>query len=82
MTTPNNADFQGEPKAQPVPESATALSLAQHYRWLVPLAGAVAVIALLVSVLLWQKLSRIQEQLARQSADTGLQALEAKTWAK
>ena len=44
--------------------------------------AGVAVIALGVSVLLWQKLSRIQEQLARQSADTGLQALEAKTWAK
>jgi uroporphyrin-3 C-methyltransferase len=44
--------------------------------------GAVAVIALAVSMLLWQKLSRIQEQLARQSADTGLQAMEAKTWAK
>ena len=82
MTTPNNADFQAEPKAQPVPETATALTSAQHYRWLVALAGAVAVIALLVSLLLWQKLSRIQEQLARQSADTGLQALEAKTWAK
>jgi uroporphyrin-3 C-methyltransferase len=31
---------------------------------------------------LWQKLSRIQEQLARQSTDSGVQALEAKTWAK
>jgi uroporphyrin-3 C-methyltransferase len=48
----------------------------------ISLVAAVAVIALGVSVLLWQKLSRIQEQLARQSADTGLQALEAKTWAK
>ena len=46
------------------------------------LVAGVAVIALGGSVLLWQKLSRIQEQLARQSADTGLQALEAKTWAK
>jgi uroporphyrin-3 C-methyltransferase len=39
-------------------------------------------LALLVSLLLWQKLSRIQEQLARQSADAGLQSLEAKAWAK
>jgi uroporphyrin-3 C-methyltransferase len=39
-------------------------------------------LALLSSVFLWQKLSRIQEQLARQSADSGVQALEAKTWAK
>lgn len=43
---------------------------------------AVASLALLVSVLLWQKLSRIQEQLARQSADAGQQSLEAKAWAK
>jgi uroporphyrin-3 C-methyltransferase len=42
----------------------------------------VASLALLVSVLLWQKLSRIQEQLARQSADAGQQSLEAKAWAK
>ena len=35
------------------------------------LALGVACLALLVSVLLWQKLSRIQEQLARQSADAG-----------
>lgn len=42
----------------------------------------VACLALLVSVLLWQKLSRIQEQLARQSADAGQQSMEAKAWAK
>jgi uroporphyrin-3 C-methyltransferase len=42
----------------------------------------VACLALLVSVLLWQKLSRIQEQLARQSSDAGQQSLEAKAWAK
>lgn len=48
--------------------------------WLV--AAVLAILALLSSAMLWQKLSRIQEQLARQSADTGLQALEAKTWAK
>jgi uroporphyrin-3 C-methyltransferase len=40
------------------------------------------VVALGISLLLWQKLSRIQDQLGRQSADTGLQALEAKTLAK
>jgi uroporphyrin-3 C-methyltransferase len=46
------------------------------------LLGTLALLALLSSVFLWQKLSRIQEQLARQSADSGVQALEAKTWAK
>ena len=82
MTTPTDAVIAGEPQATPVPESAKAVPTAPPSRWLVSLVGALAVIALGLSVLLWQKLSRIQEQLARQSADSGLQALEAKTWAK
>jgi uroporphyrin-3 C-methyltransferase len=41
-----------------------------------------AVLALGFSGLLWEKLSRIQGQLARQSADAGQQSLEAKAWAK
>ena len=82
MTTPTDAVIGGEPQAVPAPESARAVPTAHPSRWLLAVVGAVAVIALAVSMLLWQKLSRIQEQLARQSADTGLQALEAKTWAK
>jgi uroporphyrin-3 C-methyltransferase len=82
MTTPTEAAFDGESKPKPQPESTQAEPNAHLSRWLLILVGAVAVIALLVAVVLWQKLSRIQEQLARQSADTGLQALEAKTWAK
>ena len=42
----------------------------------------VALIALLFSGLLWQKLSSIQEQLARQSADSGAQATEARASAR
>lgn len=42
----------------------------------------VAVAALLVSGLLWQKLSSIQEHLARQSADAGAQSVEARATAK
>lgn len=45
---------------------------------LVLLAGA----ALLSSVMLWQRLSAIQEQLARQSADSGANAIEARTLAR
>ncbi|MGE4242805.1 uroporphyrinogen-III C-methyltransferase [Ramlibacter sp.] len=45
---------------------------------LVLLAGA----ALLTSVMLWQKLSGIQEQLARQSADSGAAAIEARALAR
>ena len=39
-------------------------------------------IALVASLMLWQKLSTIQEQLARQSADTGANAMEARTMAR
>ena len=82
MTSPIDTAINSETKALPVTESPKALPSAWPPRWLVAVLGAVAVIALGVSLLMWQKLSRIQEQLARQSADTGLQALEAKTWAK
>ena len=47
--------------------------------WLPLLLGA---LALVFSAMLWEKLSRIQGQLARQSADAGQQSLEAKAWAK
>lgn len=72
MTPPSEVTFT----AQPI-QPATHRS-----RLVMGLVAALAVIALLLSAFLWQKLSRIQEQLARQSADTGQQALEAKTWAK
>lgn len=46
------------------------------------LLGIVAVAALVSSAMLWQRLSNIQEQLARQSADAGSQATEARTLAR
>jgi uroporphyrin-3 C-methyltransferase len=55
---------------------------ARRRTWLVGVVGALAVLALAVSVLLWQRISRMQEQLARQSLDAGQQSLEAKAWAK
>ena len=42
----------------------------------------IAALALVLSGLLWQKLSNIQEQLARQSQEAGSNAIEAKTIAK
>jgi uroporphyrin-3 C-methyltransferase len=42
----------------------------------------VAVLALGASAMLWQKLSIIQEQLARQSADSGNNAIEARAMAR
>ena len=44
--------------------------------------GALAAAALLVSGMLWQKLSHIQEELAKRSLDTGTLAIEARTLSK
>ena len=44
--------------------------------------GALAVLALLLSGLLWQKLTMIQEQVARQSSDSSSNAIEARTMAR
>ncbi|RYF40090.1 MAG: hypothetical protein EOO25_13405 [Comamonadaceae bacterium] len=43
---------------------------------------ALTLLALAASALLWQKLSTIQEQLARQSADAGANAIEARALAR
>ena len=55
--------------------------------WLIPRSWALVVAALagaglLVSALLWQKLGTIQEELARRTADSGAQAIEARTLAR
>lgn len=63
--------------AQPVPATPTTPP-----RWLVMILAALSLLALLVSGLLWQKLSSIQEQLARQSADTAAQSVEARAIAR
>ena len=57
-------------------------SSASSWRWAVIVPSLLAVAALAGSAMLWEKLSRIQSQLARQSADAGQQSLEAKAWAK
>jgi uroporphyrin-3 C-methyltransferase len=51
-------------------------------RWLVLSLGAVALAGLAGTGLMWQKLSIVQEQLARQSADSGAQSVEARATAK
>jgi len=70
-----------DPAVQPVATSIkdTASPRRPLVFWLPVL---LAVVAVLFSGLLWEKLSRIQGQLARQSADAGQQSLEAKAWAK
>jgi uroporphyrin-3 C-methyltransferase len=65
-----------EGRADPVREAATAT------RPMLFAVAAVAAVALVSSALLWQKLSTIQENLARQSADAGAQSIEARALAK
>lgn len=76
MSTPPEAAPSPEPMTPDRQPSARRLWL---LLWVL---AVVAALALALSFAMWQKLSRIQEQLAKQSADTGQQALEAKTWAK
>jgi len=49
---------------------------------LLPIALLLALLGLAASAMLWQKLSTIQEQLARQSADSGANAIEARALAR
>lgn len=67
-------DAEGAP-ASPTPAPAAARGALMGL-------GAVSVLALLVSGLLWQKLATIQEQLARQSGDATTQSVEARSTAK
>ena len=69
--------LEGLPVGAPV--HATKANHTTPYLWAVV---GVALVALLVSGLLWQKLASIQEQLARQSADAGAQATEARATAR
>ena len=67
--------LEGSPTPSPVKPDRT---IAPRLQGAIAL---VAVVALVVSVLLWQKLGSIQEQLARQSADAGSHAAEARATA-
>lgn len=66
----------------PAPEPiAAGRSVFSRERWL-QLLAVVALLALGSTVLLWQKVSGMQQQLARQSADSGANAAEARVGAK
>lgn len=67
---------------QPTPPSAAPVASGGASRAAWAVLGTVAVTGVVSSALLWQKLNGIQEQLARQSADTGAQAIEARTLAR
>lgn len=72
------------PAAAPVPvtvETAGVRSATVSRGALLAL-GLLAGVALVSSVMLWQRLSSIQEQLARQSAESGTNAIEARALAR
>ncbi len=77
-----------EPAAAPMPPPAPAAPAAVAPAGAAPVppstivAWLLAAVALTMSVLLWQKLSSMQEQLARQSAEAGSRAVEARTLAR
>lgn len=71
------------PAAAPVPATVPpGMRTATVSRAAMFLLALLAAAALLSSVMLWQRLSSIQEQLARQSADTGANAIEARALAR
>ena len=68
--------------SSPAPAGSGSAPLAHSGKALVYALGAIAVLALVGNGLLWQKLSTIQEALARQSQDASAQAIEARTIAR
>lgn len=75
-TAPASAPLTA-PMATPAAAAPTAASRPVLYALL-----ALTVVALGISITLWQRLNGIQEQLARQSADSGATAIEARTLAR
>ena len=78
-TEPSLTVASAPSEGSPAPAPGQPKSMAMRLQWAIAL---VAGVALVISVLLWQKLGNIQEQLARQSADAGSQAVEARATAR
>jgi uroporphyrin-3 C-methyltransferase len=66
----------------PVPLQTAPLPATTLSKILLVLLAAAAVLALVAVLVLWQKVSGMQEQLARQSADAMAQSMEARTLAR
>lgn len=83
-TPENQTHSSAQQGSRPAPEknalAAGAVPARRPFTFWGPM--LLAVVAIVFSAMLWEKLSRIQGQLARQSADAGQQSLEAKAWAK
>lgn len=70
------------PAPAPAPVSSAAAGAAVLWRIGFALLALIALAALLLALSLWQKVSGMQEQLARQSADALSQSTEARTLAR
>jgi uroporphyrin-3 C-methyltransferase len=70
------------PVAQPLTGALASESLKPVPRWFMKSLTLLTLLSLLASLLLWQRLSSIQELLARQSADAAAQSTEARAIAK
>ena len=75
-------DAAARAPVQVVPGAAPSEATALLWKLLVGVLAIVALAALVTSIALWQRVSGMQEQLARQSADALAQSLEARTLAR
>jgi len=86
----SDASVLNEPLQEPVVrapgpttlQTSHAVTVALISKIVFALVAVVALVALVISLALWQKVSGMQEQLARQSADALAQSLEARTLAR
>ena len=78
------ATLQPYVAGQPVESGLTMILPPEAARpsWVLWLVALLAAAGLLASGLLWQKVSNMQEELARRSTDSGAQAVEARTLAR
>lgn len=82
MTEPTSSDVNASRATTLPPSPAGRDNSLRVARPAFYLLIAVSGVSLALSGLLWQRLGNIQEQLARQSADTGTQAVEARAAAR
>lgn len=81
-SSPTVADTPRESSAQRTQPPQAEGGAANPSGMALRIVGLLALLGVLGAGFVWQKVSGIQEQLARQTADTGSQALEAKAAAK
>jgi uroporphyrin-3 C-methyltransferase len=72
----------GPTQSNPPPAAGPATSRSFWLTYGSKFIGLLALLALTLAIMLWQKLSLIQEQLARQSADAGQLSMQANSLAK